>query len=674
MGWFTNLMEDIDRPSNALQGLAVDGLEGFQRGWKHKENYDFEQMWDEDLQKKGWSVRDGKGETASNIGSTALNVLLDPLNAIPFSMIGKGIKGASKAKKAGASVEKGTMRGMLASSVPNFIQGRYVKTARTVEVANKMKAGLLSDTMKFTTPFQQQLIYQADDVLRQPSSIALYTGAKRVGGHIKTGAKGIENYVKTLVNPEARALYRSEGINKKMLTDETMLSHKADKEIELVHRAFYNAHILEQSGKVGGKQLLKDFSSLLGVHGYQPYIKGSYHKLSKGYGGGVKEATKSEHKYIEKHIGSVWKDKGVPFNEAKNTKIFIKRGHGGKGGAHYNDVLMRNQSFSDIAKILGDSKPISKLNKSKKDASEIFGKGAERVRYTDPKSGGTIEVVSKKDGTASVLELVVPEKFRGKGIGKLLQKQVINDFPNMGGQVSSKAAAKTAYDLGRRPPNKPNATLDDVFKIIDSQSSVNLVIKKSSKPKNLEELKKILDNGEYTSAKTKPTYTIDEKTGNVWAQFKDSGSSITEANTNVLLGIKPSGKFVMTISDEHNFLEAVPLLGRFMSKLLPNRVLAVTPPMVDDFRKFKHQQMGVDKVDGSIPFRLNKPQSYSEQVSDALSRDKQFKWGKQLDTLRKAEATPQDLAYEMARQSSGAGMLGLNFGLLGNTSSDSYSQ
>ena len=45
----------------------------------------------------------------------------------------------------------------------------------------------------------------------------------------------------------------------------------------------------------------------------------------------------------------------------------------------------------------------------------------------------------------------------------------------MQGQVSSKAAAKTAFDLGRRPVNNPNATLNDVFKAIDEFSSVNLV-------------------------------------------------------------------------------------------------------------------------------------------------------------------------------------------------------
>jgi ribosomal protein S18 acetylase RimI-like enzyme len=116
-----------------------------------------------------------------------------------------------------------------------------------------------------------------------------------------------------------------------------------------------------------------------------------------------------------------------------------------------------------------------KFETSVSDASEIFGQGAKRIKYTDPNSGGMIDVLQKPDGTASVLGLEVPENMRGQGIGQSLQSQVMQDFPEMMGQVSSKAAAKTAYRLGRRPPNQPDATLEDVYKIMDEYSSVNLV-------------------------------------------------------------------------------------------------------------------------------------------------------------------------------------------------------
>jgi predicted GNAT family acetyltransferase len=112
---------------------------------------------------------------------------------------------------------------------------------------------------------------------------------------------------------------------------------------------------------------------------------------------------------------------------------------------------------------------------TKSDASNIFGQGAERVKYIDSQSKGTIEILVKPNGTASVLGLEVPEKFRGLGIGQSLQAKAMQDFAEMQGQVSSKAAATTAYRLGRRPPFQPNATLKDVYNLIDENSSVNLV-------------------------------------------------------------------------------------------------------------------------------------------------------------------------------------------------------
>jgi hypothetical protein len=123
-------------------------------------------------------------------------------------------------------------------------------------------------------------------------------------------------------------------------------------------------------------------------------------------------------------------------------------------------------------------KNVGKFDVVKRDASDIFGEGAQRIRYTDPKSNGSIEVLAKPDGGASVLSLEVPEKFRGKKIGESLQKQVLEDFPDMQGQVSSKAAATTAYRIGRRPVDMPDATLKDVHKMIDEDSSVNMISSK----------------------------------------------------------------------------------------------------------------------------------------------------------------------------------------------------
>lgn len=167
---------------------------------------------------------------------------------------------------------------------------------------------------------------------------------------------------------------------------------------------------------------------------------------------------------------------GFPIGTALQMMPFAKpaaagaKALGPTAGRMAEGYLQRQGLMPNI--VPNSSKQFNVVNR---DASEIFGAGAERLRYTDPASGGSIEVLKRPDNTASVLSLEVPKSFRGKGIGESLQAKVLQDFPQMQGQVSSKAAAKTAYRLGRRPPNQPNASLDDVYKIMDENSSVNLV-------------------------------------------------------------------------------------------------------------------------------------------------------------------------------------------------------
>ena len=79
---------------------------------------------------------------------------------------------------------------------------------------------------------------------------------------------------------------------------------------------------------------------------------------------------------------------------------------------------------------------------------------------------------------ASVLELYVPDEHRRKGVASKLLDKVMAEHPSLMGQVSSKYAARNAYARGRRPIDKPDATLDEVFKIIDEWSSVNMATPK----------------------------------------------------------------------------------------------------------------------------------------------------------------------------------------------------
>lgn len=109
------------------------------------------------------------------------------------------------------------------------------------------------------------------------------------------------------------------------------------------------------------------------------------------------------------------------------------------------------------------------------DVSSIYGGETRQVGIFHRPSGAKLTVIVRADEPASIFELVVPEERRQQGIGTALQRVAQERFPNLQGQVSSPYALRSAYKLGRRPPGKPNATLEECEAMRQENSSVNMV-------------------------------------------------------------------------------------------------------------------------------------------------------------------------------------------------------
>ena len=485
--------KNIDRPSNALQGLFVDCTEGLKRGWGHEENYDFEQLWDEDLQQKPWSerkgLRDGSLEKASYIASGAANLLFDPLNLIGGGLFFKGGKAVSKAKSMGANVDKNAMKGFNISSFPNYIQEFYTPTKKTLE---KMKA-------------------YGEGTLKAKA----YGAYKKGTGFAKTGKAGFANMIWSTLSPEARALYRSHGINKNML-ESAFLSNKSNKEIEVIHRAIYNAHIVKQAGKAGDSKLLDTFMGRIQYKGYTPYKEGSYHTASKLRVKGGSGISKDEADMLESIMGGVWTNrKGIKASDDPNTLVLIKRPSGTKGGSHINDMKTKSPVITKIANLFD------------KNSAELL------------------------------------RKYKGD--------------------------------------------LDGL--------------------------------AEHLTKVTGKTFTVDKKTGQVWSNFSMTGTSITEGGVNIAFGIKPNGKFIAAVSDEHNFLEKIPVVGAMIESSLSKRVVMMTTPVTGKIKNFK-------KAEGSGA----KPTLFEK---NRIAMDKKLdtdRWDEHLDNLINAKATRSDALLETGRQ------------------------
>jgi hypothetical protein len=68
------------------------------------------------------------------------------------------------------------------------------------------------------------------------------------------------------------------------------------------------------------------------------------------------------------------------------------------------------------------------------------------------------------------------------------------------------------------------------------------------------------------------------------------GNAITEGGINWVMKIEPDGRLTGVMSDKHDFLEKVPLIGPAVSSLTPKSVLAVSPPMHHNIKRIRKKQ------------------------------------------------------------------------------------
>lgn len=579
MGWFTDVMQALDKPSNAVQGLFVGAsrddetaMEGLKRGWNQEENYDFEQILDEDLAKKGYYERGG-ADRLKYMAFGAANLIVDPLNLVGAGLFTKGLKGADKAVKAGADVQEGAMKGFALSSVPNYIPDFYGVSKTTNATVKDMKRGLFFKSLDSATPFQKKYLANVNEGLKKPVSVASYEVAQKGLGMGKTILEGGKNIAKNVVSPENRAIYRSEGINKGLMTSKA-LSDKADTKIEYVHRALYNMHITQQTGSTGSRQLLSDFMSRLGNAGYVPLKPGAYtdavegfHTVMKGSSG---PATKAETDAIQAIVGEQWKAGKTMFQKLTGKE-------GTSIGSSENALLF-----------------------TKADSSTVGGNHANDMRRLLGKEEGELAIIQKAFDNPAVSKMTLDE------LADYLRGLEYTRPKNPGKRFWTKEFWDT---LANAPREK------------------------------------------YT-----PNFRVDEDSGNVWVNFSFKGSSITEGGVNSLVGLKPSGRMVSVVSDEHNFIEKVP----GVSKMLPNRVVMMTVPNIDNIKTW------------SAVSSKRKPKSYDpkalgynirkeEMVGDINKANPLFESGssdyqQMLDKVINYKPKASNLAYEKARQKQAYGV------------------
>jgi hypothetical protein len=127
----------------------------------------------------------------------------------------------------------------------------------------------------------------------------------------------------------------------------------------------------------------------------------------------------------------------------------------------------------------------------------------------------------------------------------------------------------------------------------------------------------------------------------VWLHTSKPGSAIVEGGVNMLYKVKPDGEFFTVISDKHDFLEKFPVLGPAASKLLPEQLVAVTPPIHGNVYSRKAL-----KDYGQAPkYQLSSTKIKNERGQVGTDTT----WNKDLQGIADYEADPDLLRAEQMR-------------------------
>jgi len=134
--------------------------------------------------------------------------------------------------------------------------------------------------------------------------------------------------------------------------------------------------------------------------------------------------------------------------------------------------------------------------------------------------------------------------------------------------------------------NRDNVSADELFSLLNAEAAVSQGLKK--------------ERFRYSVAGQAAD-------GGVWITGSRPGSAITEGGINYLVKVTRDGKLIGVMSDEHNLFEGiagkiqektrVPTLNA-MKHLIPNRLIAVTPPMIRDLKGRSKYQHPTGKSDG----------------------------------------------------------------------------
>lgn len=279
-------------------------------------------------------------------------------------------------------------------------------------------------------------------------------------------------------------------------------------------------------------------------------------------------------------------------NEGKPTKRDIDKA---VAQVTYNrHILEQSDRKGEIGNPLFEIEDYANLQGYKQDTLDSFISGAKATK-TYSKDGKRMLTPD------SVLVTAYDKINKAWGNSPDPQRKIV--FKEPSGKSSGNHLGDIAY---KHPANKA------IRKII-SKNKGRMTTEKLWKG-----LKEMSEKNKGTKNAFSVTQTLEEaKKEGIWVQAGIKGSAVVEGGVNALMKVMPNGRAIAFMSDKHDFLEKMPIVGTALETALPNQLMAVAGPMHLDIMGTNWAKTSLEKAGKEVEKRMkSKPKVREDRPVD----------------------------------------------------------
>lgn len=499
----------LDRPLNAAQGAAAEGLEGAKKGITGEVDYSYLDAMSPEFQAEN-------PRTAAAM-AVAGDFFLDPMNLVGGGMFTKGTKAL---KDLGLKAE--SKLGSVLSSPSNYIENWYgpsdvvpftdkdlINRDRLIKTKDWTSAKIdsfLKSKPEIAKKLKLDKVREQIPTTRTAEEADQYY--RKVKGFLEWGEKSIDPVIQMLFSPQARALYKEKGIN----TGSQMHVKRELSKMDEFDRAIQDVE--RRAEGVTDKATLA--------------------KLAE------------ERKALAK-LYSRAKEKAVA-QVGFNSHLIVQAERKG-------DIDDTIKAFVDTSSLTGY------VPFSPKWFKEAIENTQSTMTYKKEGRKTKVEPLKVSENTLDVAADLIKKKWKQFGLKDNAQLMV---------KVASSSAGNHVTDVvSKNPTYNASKKAFAYFKKNDEIPTIDTLYDK------------LKETTEASKGKNKATVVAKTDEG-VWLQTSKIGNAVIEGGINIVTLVTPSGRTVSFMSDQHDFLEKAPILGRILKQRLPVSQISISQPIFGD--------------------------------------------------------------------------------------------